>query len=50
MASGIAILLLIIVVLVVGGIALAVYGTGGWERWRGDDLDRWHGGDLERRR
>jgi hypothetical protein len=34
MAGGIAILLLIIILLVVGGIALALYGTGGflWHR------------------
>jgi hypothetical protein len=30
----------IIVVLVVGGIALALYGTGGLERWRGGDMER----------
>jgi hypothetical protein len=36
MAGSIAVLLLIIVLLVVGGIALAVYGMGGSERWRGD--------------
>jgi hypothetical protein len=38
MAGGIAILLLIIVLLVVGGIALALYGTGGGVLWgRGND-------------
>jgi hypothetical protein len=34
------------VLLVVGGIALALYGTGGLERWRDDDMER----RLERRR
>lgn len=37
MAGGIAILLLIIVLLVVGGIALALYGTGGFLWWRKTD-------------
>jgi hypothetical protein len=45
MAGGIAILLLIIVVLVVGGIGLAFYGTGGVDRWRDGGMR-----DLERRR
>jgi hypothetical protein len=42
MAGGIAILLLIIVLLVVGGIALALYGTGGflWLRKTDPDADR----------
>jgi hypothetical protein len=42
MAGGIAILLLIIVLLVVGGIALAMYGTGGflWFRKTDPDADR----------
>jgi hypothetical protein len=40
MAGSIAILLLMIVLLVVGGIALALYGTGNLERWRGGDLER----------
>jgi hypothetical protein len=34
MAGGITVLLLIIVLLVVGGIALAMYGTGGFRRPR----------------
>ncbi|MFL5818508.1 MAG: hypothetical protein ACJ76L_13020 [Conexibacter sp.] len=42
MAGSIAVLLLMIVLLVVGGLALAVYGTGG--------IDRWRDGDMERRR
>jgi len=37
MAGGIAILLLIIILLVVGGIALALYGTGGFLWWRRTD-------------
>jgi len=37
MAGGIAILLLIIVALVVGAIALALYGTGGFLWWRKTD-------------
>ncbi|MBS1868336.1 MAG: hypothetical protein JSS99_01600 [Actinobacteria bacterium] len=37
MAGGIAILLLIIILLVVGGIALALYGTGGFLWWRKTD-------------
>ncbi|HEX4806175.1 MAG TPA: hypothetical protein VFU94_09755 [Conexibacter sp.] len=37
MAGGIAILLIIIVLLVVGGIALALYGTGGFLWWRKTD-------------
>jgi len=37
MAGGIAILLLIIVLLVVGGIALGLYGTGGFLWWRKTD-------------
>lgn len=42
MAGGIAILLLIIILLVVGGIALALYGTGGflWFRKTDPDHDR----------
>ncbi|HET6448858.1 MAG TPA: hypothetical protein VFG31_07075 [Conexibacter sp.] len=42
MAGGIAILLLIIVLLVVGGIALALYGTGGvlWFRTTDPHRDR----------
>lgn len=42
MAGGIAILLLIIVLLVVGGIALAMYGTGGflWLRKTDPETDR----------
>ncbi len=39
MTSGIVILLAIIVLLVVGGIALALYGTGGLERWRDGDME-----------
>ena len=39
MAGGIAILLLIIILLVVGGIALALYGTGGFLWWRKTDPD-----------
>jgi len=57
MAGGIAILLLIIVLLVVGGIALAMYGTGGflWSRRldpEGDKAERpieGRRGDRERR-
>lgn len=37
MAGGIAILLVIIVLLVVGGIALALYGTGTIPWWRNPD-------------
>jgi len=37
MAGGIAILLLIIILLVVGGIALALYGTGGFLWFRKTD-------------
>jgi len=42
MAGGIAILLLIIALLVVGGIALALYGTGGflWTRKTDPQRDR----------
>jgi hypothetical protein len=42
MAGGIAILLLIIILLVVGGIALALYGTGGvlWLRKTDPQRDR----------
>lgn len=40
MAGGIAILLLIIVLLVVGGIALALYGTGGFLWFRKTDPQR----------
>jgi hypothetical protein len=40
MAGGIAILLLIIILLVVGGIALAVYGTGGFLWFRKTDPQR----------
>jgi hypothetical protein len=40
MAGGAAILLLITILLVVGGIALALYGTGGLGRWRETDPDR----------
>jgi hypothetical protein len=42
MVNGITILLVIIVLLVAGGIALALYGTG--------SLERWGGGDMEHRR
>jgi len=40
MAGGVAILLLIIVLLVVGGIALALYGTGGFLWLRKTDPQR----------
>ena len=58
MAGGIAILLLIIVLLVVGGIALAMYGTGGflWSRKmdpEGDKAERpveGRAGDRDRER
>lgn len=42
MAGGIAILLLIVVLLVAGGIALALYGTGGflWLRKTDPEADR----------
>lgn len=40
MAGGIAILLLIIVLLVVGGIALGLYGTGGFLWFRKTDPER----------
>jgi hypothetical protein len=40
MAGGIAILLLIIVLLVVAGIALALYGTGGFLWFRKTDPQR----------
>ncbi|MGN6188587.1 MAG: hypothetical protein ACTHOE_06790 [Conexibacter sp.] len=40
MAGGIAILLLIIILLVVGGIALALYGTGGFLWFRKTDPQR----------
>jgi hypothetical protein len=42
MAGGVTVLLIIIVLLVAGGIALAVYGTGGLERRRDGDLERRH--------
>jgi hypothetical protein len=42
MTGGVAVLLLIIILLVVGAIALAAYGTGSLERWRDDDLERRH--------
>jgi hypothetical protein len=37
MAGGIAILLLLIILLVVGAIALGLYGTGGYLWWRKTD-------------
>lgn len=40
MAGGIAILLLIIILLIVGGIALALYGTGGFLWLRKTDPQR----------
>jgi len=40
MAGGVVILLLITILLVVGGIALALYGTGGLAGWRETDPDR----------
>jgi len=40
MAGGIAVLLLIIVLLVVGAIGLALYGTGGFLWWRKTDPER----------
>jgi hypothetical protein len=40
MAGGIAVLLLIIVLLVAGGIALGLYGTGGFLWWRKTDPDQ----------
>jgi len=40
MAGGIAILLLIIILLVVGGIALGLYGTGGFLWFRKTDPQR----------
>jgi hypothetical protein len=40
MAGGIGILLLIIILLVVGGIALALYGTGGFLWFRKTDPER----------
>ena len=51
MAGGIAILLLIIVLLVVGGIALALYGTGGflWFRKTDPTADRAEGATDSRR-
>ncbi|HKG04285.1 MAG TPA: hypothetical protein VKB03_13990 [Conexibacter sp.] len=40
MAGSIAVLVLFIVLLVVGGIGLAVYGIGGLDRWRGGSMER----------
>lgn len=40
MAGGVTILLLITILLVVGGIALALYGTGGFSRWLETDPER----------
>jgi hypothetical protein len=40
MAGGVAILLFIIVLLVVGAIGLAAYGSGSLERWRDGDMER----------